>query len=168
MSRGRLILVALLAALTITAQAGGDSYALWPGPAPVTVNVDLSKIPAGQTAGFRAAMADWSLSPSVDMVEGHGDVKVVVSTKYPFAATVPNFQHGTIHGATIYLNPVLFSWADPQWVYCHELGNSLGFYDGQGETLAGETDSCMTAIGTDVDHPGVLDYAELAVWYPVS
>jgi hypothetical protein len=170
----RLIILAALAAFIFVSPAfanraiagscdGSYCYALWANTPPITVKVDLSKVPATEIPILEQVMQDWSLSPSVDMVRGPG-VKILFDDRCATACAVPNYNNGIIHGVTIHFNPILMLWTDQQWVYCHELGHALGFSDGADGTQYDS--SCMTSIGENRLHPSQQNFDWLALMYP--
>lgn len=152
-----------------TAAAAIGWYATWNGKPPITVRVSgQAALPTEQQARFAAAMADWSLSPSVDLVVGNGMVKLEVDTRCEVACVIVNYSRGRIHGATLHFNPAIFAWPDSQWVYCHELGNALGLAEGYPVEQTGDYGSCMAGSLPDGGlHPSQMDYDVLAAIYPV-
>jgi hypothetical protein len=158
---------ALLAALILVApaSAGIGYYAKWSGTPPITVKVSgVSNFPAADQTMIRAALADWSLSSSVDYLESNsGKVKMEICDGCGFL-TRPNASNYVLHGATIQIDR---QWLGNSWmqgVYCHELGHGLGL----GET-SDDPGSCMAdATNLNNQHPSQMDYDELTVMYPLG
>jgi hypothetical protein len=164
----RLLLFLTLAALilVVPASAGIGWYAKWSGTPPITVKVSgISNFPAADQTMIRAALADWSLSPSVDYIVGNGKVKMEICDGCGFL-TRPNASNYVLHGATIQIDR---QWLGNSWmqgVYCHELGHGLGLTE---VDSGGDPGSCMADATNPLNqHPSQIDYDELALMYPVG
>lgn len=173
--RRALILVSVAAlALAASGSASIGWYAKWRGSAPITIKVNTAGL-AGypdQIPSVEAALADWSLSPAVDMVEASKGSKVSIDTNMAacgsgsYSCSVPNYSNGVLHSVSVHISPGLnfplgSSWV--QTVFCHELGHALGLGEGYPLSATGDYGSCMAG---DSPHPSQMDYDELAVMYP--
>jgi hypothetical protein len=163
------IVVACLFTIEVASAAIGW-YAKWGGSAPITVKViGIANLPVEQRPIFRAAMNDWSLSTSVDMVEAtSGKVRVFVDTQCQYACTKPNFNNGKLNGAEIHINPVVLTFTDTQFYFCHELGHALGLGEGYPVEQTGDYGSCMSGSPPGSLHPSAMDYAALTSMYPLG
>jgi hypothetical protein len=163
----RLLVIAMLVValvLVVPALADIGSYAEWRGRGPITVTVSgVSSFPAADQALIRAAMADWSASPSVEMVEGSGDVSIQVASNCQYACSAAD-KNRWLNAVAIYVNPIVLTWAERQWVYCHELGHALGLSEGYPVEQTGDYGSCMAGDG---GRPSQMDFDVLAQMYPV-
>lgn len=171
LNRAAIVVLFVILLLVFAASAKGDIgwYAKWSGKPPITVTVaGIAALPADDQSLFEAAMADWSLSPSVNIVSGGGSVRLVVEASQCGGSQLcfkPKASNYRLHGGTLYIDPVVFTWPSRQWAYCHELGHALGLGEGYPVEQTGDYNSCMSGTG---DHPSQMDYDELALMYPVD
>jgi hypothetical protein len=160
------LLPPLIAALVIAAPAAADIgwYAKW-REAPVGLKVSgIEKFPAADQEMIRAAMADWSASPVVDLVEAKsGKVRMEVCDGCGFL-TRPNRNNGVLHGATIQIDRQWLGQSFMRGVYCHELGHGLGLGEGYPVEQTGDFGSCMADSG-QWPTPSQMDFDVLSAMY---
>ena len=172
----RLVLLGVLAATAAFLLASLAVGAIpvsgeWPGKAPIVVGVQgIENLPQEERPLFLAAMASWNASPNVEFVlSDTGKVRVNVSTACAFGCSVPDYRTSgktrRLNAVNLYFNPVIFAWADEQWVFCHELGHALGLGEGYPVEETGDYGSCMAGDGM---FPSQMDFDVLAQMYPLS
>ena len=130
----RIILaLALACAFILVASASAD--VAYNCAAPCTIKVSISdKFPVSERQIIREVIADFNLSPEINLVEANGGmIKFVVDPDGGFT-TSWRIAGGSLKGAVIHITPAFFGWCCDEHdgmrgVYCHELMHGLGIND---------------------------------------
>jgi len=123
-----LLLVGLLALVLVPSAQADVAYNC---TAPCTIRVSISdKFPASEQQIIREVIADFNLSPEINLVEGGGGkIRMVVGNDGFW--TTWSIAGGYLKSAKVEIDQYWFGWCCDEHdgmrgVYCHELMHALG------------------------------------------
>jgi hypothetical protein len=162
---GRGVLLGLLGLSLIFVPAAQADVA-YNCSAPCTITVSISnQYPDSEQQIIREVIADFNVSPEINLVEANGGkIKFVVGNDGFF--TNQQIAGGWLKSARITIDHKWFGWCCDQHdgirgVYCHELMHGLGINDG----AIREQPSCFNGTSP---YLGVEDRAWISSVYPLG